>query len=59
MMLYTKYQSSRPCGFREDFFTFCLKQVTPGGGQFWPQGDNLNKYDRGQLGDAKYQISKL
>ena len=35
MMLHTKYQGSRPCGFRqEDFFMFlpikaCVKHVTP------------------------------
>ena len=39
-MLYTKYQGSRPCGFRaEDFFMFpykeaYVKQVTPGVGSF-------------------------
>ena len=37
MMLHTKYQGSRPCGFRqEDFFMFLpilvyVKHVTPGG----------------------------
>ena len=28
-------------------------------GHFWPQGYNLNKLDRGPLGDAKYQISRV
>ena len=52
MMLHTKYQGSRPCGFRqEDFFE--------GGGHFWPQGYNLNKLGRSPLSDATYQISKL
>ena len=32
---------------------------TGGGGHFWPQGDNLNKFGKGPLGDATYQISKL
>ena len=65
MMLHTKYQGSRPCGFRqEDYFMFLLlnayvKHVTPGWGHFWPKGHNLNKLGRGLLGDATYQISRL
>ena len=65
MILQTKYQGSRPCGFRqEDLFMFLtikayVKPVTPGGGPCWPQGFNLNKLGRGPLGDASYQISKL
>ena len=49
MMLHTKYQSSRPNGFRQkDFFNaFPIKayvnNVTPGLGHFWQQGHNLNK----------------
>ena len=41
MMLHTKYQSSRPCGFREeDFFRLLpilayVKHVTPGAGPFF------------------------
>ena len=31
--------------------------MTPGRGHFWPKGYNLNKLERGPLGDAKYQIS--
>ena len=44
MMLYTKYQGSRPCGFRqEDFFMFLpmkanVKPVTPGFGPFLAPG---------------------
>ena len=40
MMLHTKYQGSRPCGFRqEDLFMFLpildnVKHVTPGAGSF-------------------------
>jgi len=34
------------------------KIVTPGRGQFWPQGDNLNNFGRGPLDDAIYQIWK-
>ena len=62
MMLHTKYQGSRPCGFRqEDFFTFSLykpmsNNLPPGAG---PQGYNLNKLGRGPLGDAVYQISRF
>ena len=65
MMLHTKYQGSRPCGFRqEDFFMFLnildhIKHVTPWAGSFWPQRHNLNKLVRGPQGDATYQISKL
>ena len=65
MMLHTKYQGSRPCGFRQEvFFMFLpiliyVKHVTPGVGSFWPNGHNLNKFVRGQQGDATYKISKL
>ena len=63
MMLHTKYQGSRPCGFRqEDFFMFLpikayVKSVTPGRSHFWPQGYNLSKLGRGLLDDTytKYQ----
>ena len=60
MMLHTKYQGSRPCGFRqEDFFMFLpilvdVKLVTPRRGDFWPQGHNLNKLVRGLQADATY-----
>ena len=48
MMLHTKYEGSRPFGFRqEDFFMFSylayINHVTPGAGHFWSQGLNLNK----------------
>ena len=65
MMLHTKYQGSRPCGFRqEDFFMFLpikayVIPVTPGAGPFWPQCYNLNKLGRGPLDDTTYQISWL
>ena len=60
MMLHTKYQDSRTCGFRtRRFFMFPLKHVTPGVGPFLPQGHYLNKLIRGPLGDATYQISRL
>ena len=58
MMLHTKYEDSRPCGFRqEDFFMVFsiqayVKHVNPGASQFWPQGYNLNKLGRGSLDDA-------
>ena len=64
-MLHTKYQVSRPCGFRqEEFFVLLpiqayVKHMIPGVGNFWPQGHNLNKLGRGLLGDAPYQISRL
>ena len=65
MMLHTKYQGSRPCGFsQEDFSHFpyislCKTIDPPELGHFWPQGYILNKLDRGLLGDAKYQISRV
>ena len=64
MMLHNKYQGSKPNGLRQDFFMFFLiqayaKHVTPGAGQFWPKGYNLNKLGRGLLGDDTYQISRL
>ena len=65
MILHTKYQGSRPCGFRQEelfhvapYISLC-KHVTQGGAIFLPQSYNLNKLDRGLLGDATYQISKL
>ena len=75
MMLQTKYQGSRPCGFRQESFSrfpyisLCKTSrpraypfSAPGtweGDPFWPNGDNLNKLSRGQLGDVTYQISSL
>ena len=44
MILHTKYQGSRPCGFRqEDFFMLLpieayVKHVTPGAGPFLTPG---------------------
>ena len=59
MMLHTKCQDSRPCGFRhEDFFHFfpiLYKTCEPREGPFWPQGHILNnKLGRGLLDDAIY-----
>ena len=51
VMLHTKYQGSRPCGFRQEdcfshfaYISFC-KTCDPrgGGGFFWPQDYNLKK----------------
>ena len=36
-----------------------VKHVTRGRGHFWPQEHNLNKFGRGSLGDATYQIARL
>ena len=61
-MLHTKYQSSRPYGFRqEDVFMFpyisLRKTCDPGAGHFFlPQRHNMNKLGKGPLGDATYQI---
>ena len=65
MMLRTKYQGSRQCGFRqEDFFYVCpfislCKTCDPRVGPFLAQGNDLNKFGRCLLGDAIYQISRL
>ena len=62
MMLHTKYQGSRPYGFRqEDFFMFpyislYVNHVTPRAGRYWPKGHNLNNLGRGPLGDATCQM---
>ena len=65
MILHTKYQGSRPYGFRqEDFFHVApyislRKTYDPWGGAFFlPQGYNLNKLGRSLQVDATYQISK-
>ena len=64
MMLHTKYQGSRPCGFRQEDFSMFLpikayvKPVTPEAGPFWPQGYNFNKLGRGSLDDTTYQSSR-
>ena len=61
MILHTKYQGSRPCGFRQaDVFMFLpikayVKPVTPEAGHFWPKGYNLNKLIRDSLDDTTYQ----
>ena len=60
MMLHTKYQGSRPCGFRqEDFFMFLpilvyVKHVNPGAGSFLAPGALFKKLVRGPQGDATY-----
>ena len=65
VMLHTKYQGYRPCGFRqEELFMFSLYNsmlnIWPlGAAHFWPQGYNLNKLGRGPLDDATHQISRL
>ena len=65
MTLHTKYQGSRPCGFRqEDFFMFLpikayVKPLTPKAGKFWPKGYYLNKLAKGSLDDTTYQKSRL
>jgi len=51
-------------GSREDVvwsFSYIIhcKIVTPGRGQFWPRGHNLNNFGRGPLDYAIYQIWKL
>ena len=64
-MLHTKYQSSKPYGFRqEDFFyvspyiSLC-KACDPWGVAIFGPWSNLNKLGRGLPDDASYQISRL
>ena len=59
-MLHTKYQGSRPFGFRQEalwfqtrrffhvspYISLCNTCDPPGQGQVWPQGHNLNKLGR-------------
>ena len=56
MILHMKYQGSRHCGFRQDFFYVSLyayiKHVT-----LEHKGHILNNLVRSLLGDATYQIS--
>ena len=65
MMLHTKYQGSRPHGFRQDFFfIFSLYKSMqtcdlPGQSHFGPQGHYLNKRGRSLLDDTSYQILRL
>ena len=64
-MLHTKYQGSRPNGFRQEDFSIIfpiityVKHVIPGSGPFFAQWYNLNKLGRGPLGHATYQISRF
>ena len=68
MMLQNKYQGSRPCGFRQEYFSrfplisLCktfdhLSSDPPEQGHFGPKGYNLNIHGRSPLVDATYQIS--
>ena len=61
VMLHTKYERSRLCGFREeDFIRFSYEKcISPWVCPFWSRGHTLNKLRRGPLGDNTYQISKL
>ena len=65
MMLHTKYQGTRPCGFRQvDFFHIFpikahVKHVTHGAGPFLAPRYNLNKLGRGPLGEATYHLKIL
>ena len=66
MIIHTKHQTSRLCGFREDFlrfsyykFTAVCKTDKPQAGLFLAQGQYLNKLGRGLLGDATYPISMV
>ena len=62
MMLHTKYQGSRPCGFRqEDFslFSSLSKTSDPRAEPFLTPGILFKNLGKGPLGDATYQISRL
>ena len=61
MMLHTRYQGSRPCGFRQEAISYfpyrgLCKTFDPRAGHFWSQGHNLNKLRRSLL-HTKYQGS--
>ena len=56
-MSHAKYLSTSS---EEDFhYTYIRKSMTPGAGQFWHQGYNLNNFCRGSLDTVSCQISKL
>ena len=61
MMLQTKYQGSRPCGFREELFCMFSSykpiQTCEQVGPYWLNGHILYKFGTGLLGDATYKIS--
>ena len=59
MMIHTKYQGSRPYGFRqEDFFScFPVKHVVPVAGPFLAPWGIIKRNLEPLLGDALYQIS--
>ena len=56
MMLHTKYQGSRPSGFKEEDFSCFpyVKHMPLEWAYFWPQVHNLNKLGKGLLDDATY-----
>ena len=64
--LHTKNQSSIPSSFREEEFWswislfLCFNLGPLGWGQFWPQGNHINKIDKGleEILNTKYQSSK-
>ena len=52
------YQISKACTFWFHLRRFLKGGGWGGGGQFWPQSNNLNNLGRGPLGEVLYQISK-
>ena len=40
-LIHTKYESSRPCGFGEDFFYVFFPMTHPVRGPYGPQGHDL------------------
>ena len=64
-MLKTKYQSSTPSSFRGekiwrwDSLFLCFNLWPPGCVKSWPNEHHMNKFGRGPLEDATYQIWKL
>ena len=64
MMLRIKYQGTfRLVSDKKIFKDFPIylyvKQLTPGRGQFRPEGHNLNNLSRGPLDNATHPISKI
>ena len=64
MMLHTKYQDSRPNGFRQEYFS-CFSYISlckacgPRAGPLSAPDHNLYKLGRVLLGDVTCQISRL
>ena len=62
MMLHTKFQGSRLCGFKQEglvFHVLCKTNDTSVGAIFGPMCIFVNKLGREPLDDASYQIARF